>query len=209
MFTPFFSLPYLKCLAIVPRLCTYRVCGLVGSDVRSGSRRVSGSRDMWRFLITSALCCLFCFPVASSQHVGGERLLPPGILPVRQSDPVPPTAHALQRHQWLRQSGRRGELRWVIARCLSPRGWRGHAEERSASLRIMTLYECTMCVVCALHVAKCGDGCPSVCTLESLVTPTNQLLLVVTFSSPPMFLASGILPKLRLNAPLRSRWNVI
>lgn len=101
------------------------------------------------------ILCLLCFPVASSQHVGGECLLPPGILPMRQLDPVPPPAHALQRNQRLRQSSRRGELRWVTASYLSPRGWRGHAEEQSqlASSRLMTLYECAMCVVCVSHFA--------------------------------------------------------
>lgn len=91
------SRPYFPPLLEVLTDCawTLHVHSLAGC----GSGRVRGSRNMWCSLIMPALIlCLLCFPLASSQHVGGERLLSPGILPMRQSDPVPPTAHALQRH---------------------------------------------------------------------------------------------------------------
>lgn len=94
-------------------LCTYRAALAPScSDVGDGGGRVSGSGEMQRSLIIPALFCVSpALPSSSSQHVGGERLLPPGIFPLRQPDRVPPPAHALQRHQRLRESGRRGELR--------------------------------------------------------------------------------------------------
>lgn len=49
----------------------------------------------------------------SAECHGGEGALPSWIFPLWQPDPVPSSAHALQRHRWLWKSSWWGELRWV------------------------------------------------------------------------------------------------
>lgn len=89
------------------------------SDVRHMFTELCGGPSLRPWKDEWQKCCIhnrvlgfFCF-VCSSQHDGGEGVLPPRIFPLRQPDHVPPSAPALQRHRRLWKPGGRGELRWV------------------------------------------------------------------------------------------------